>query len=578
MLANDESVPEIAGVIAPERPNLGPRLAIACVRAWRRAAAETRTLAWLMERGVEDIRIARRVALILGDEAVARLEANPYALVPLLPWRKVDELGMKLLAELGCVAPRQDVRRLVEAVDAVVKTTVANGDTAIDHQALRNAVARHLRVDERSQRVAEAISAGERNHAIVRTPSDWRAPGCALMEAAVIARLRRMLAHDYLAPLPVPMSNALERLLDGLKPGDHGQLHPEQRAAVLEVLQRPLSCLQGGAGVGKTTTTRVICDAWERLGGRIVLCAIAGKAALRLSRSTGRLAMTVARLLHQLRERDDIARELADGEADEVRCRQLDLRIASLAMIARDTLLVVDEASMLDLASAHALFRRLPEGARLLLVGDEAQLPPVGFGLVYHRLAQDDAITSRLAIVHRQTEASGIPTVAAAVRHTRMPALPTYGESHDGVSILECDPVSVPHFVVRVRQELAAANAEPLIVTATNQGEAGILGLNAKFHELHANGITEAAQLKGYLGQWFSPDDPVVFLRNDYPRGLFNGLLGKIISVNLEARSCIVAFEGYDEPHEVTSDDLIDLQLAYAITCHRAQGSQAPAV
>jgi len=548
VLADDDRIPEIAGVIAPDRPNLAPRLAVACAQAWRRMAGETGLVFWLMERGVEDVRIARRVGRVLGDDAVARLEANPYVLAALLPWGKVDALGLAVLAGSGCAAPREDIRRLVGAVDGIVRSVIADGNTMIGDQGLREAIARQLRVAVRSPLVAEAIAAAERNQGIVGSASGWRAPGCASMEDAVVARLRRMLADDYPANVAVPAAGALLRLLDELADPPHGHLHPEQRAAAADVLQRPLSCLQGGAGVGKTTTTRIICDAWERSGGTVVLCAIAGKAALRLSRSTGRLAMTVARLLHQLRERADTQRELAEGEADDMRCRALRLRLATLASIAPDALVVVDEASMLDLASAHSLLRRMPEGARLLLVGDEAQLPPVGFGLVFHRLVQDGAITARLAVVHRQSEASGIPIVAAAIRNARTPELPAYAGAFDGVSILECDPQSVARAVVRVRQDLCVAGAEPLVVTATNDGEAGIHSLNAKLHELHVGGSEDAPQLKGPLGDWFSPGEPVIFLRNDYRLGLFNGLLGMIVAVDPELGSCSVLFEGCNCP------------------------------
>jgi exodeoxyribonuclease V alpha subunit len=196
---------------------------------------------------------------------------------------------------------------------------------------------------------------------------------------------------------------------------------------------------------------------------------------------------------------------------------------------------------------------------------------------VFHRLVDDGQITARLTVIHRQTEASGIPAVAAAIRDGRMLDLPKYAGPADGASLVECNPAAIAGSIDGIWAELQQVGLEPLIVTATNDGDAGIHALNARFHNRHV-GQAELLPMKGYLGQWFAIGDPVVFLRNDYARGLFNGLLGRIVRIDHEARACAVQFEGYDEPHELGPDDLIDLALAYAITCHRAQGSQAPAV
>lgn len=576
VLADEEKVALIAEVIAPDRPRFGPRLAAACIRAYRDAAVEARTVMWLAEKGVDDVRIARRVALILGNDAIELLEANPYVLVPLLPWAKVDKLGLRLLVEAGCRAPRQDRRRLVGAVDAVVKKAISGGHTAVPNESLRFILGESLGVSERSPLIDLAVAMGERNGAVIRGAAGWRAPGCAAMEDAVVARLRRMLARDYPNRVPIPMPQTVDRFLKRFQVGGYS-LHDEQCAAVLKILQSPLACLQGGAGVGKTSTTKAICDVWENQGGRLLLCTIAGKAALKLSRSTGRLAMTVARLLAQLRERERIMEQLADPDLDSKRRDNLTERLAGLADLTPETLVVADEASMIDLASIHAVLRYMPEGSRLLLVGDEAQLPPVGFGLLYHRLIEEDTITARLTVVHRQTEASGIPAVAAEIRAGRMPTLAHYAGLGEGVSMLEASPEDLAGSVERVWEELGGQEAKPLIVTATNDGVAGIRGLNKRLHGRHVDQLG-LAELKGYLGEWFSVGDPVVFLRNDYGKGLFNGLLGRVISIDSEVRSCVVQFDGYDEPHEIGPDDLIDLALAYAITCHRGQGSQAPAV
>lgn len=575
VLSDEANIPAIAAVIAPDRKNLAPQLAAACVREWKDAEAETRTLAWLDAQGIEDVQIARRVCQILGDSAIERLRANPYCLVPLLKWTKVDQLALKLLVEAGIDSPTSDIRRLVGACDAVVKAHIKDGHTAGTLESLISGLVECLDVSEESSLIGDAIAAGKQFGAILPVADNWwRAPGCAAMEDSVQQRFRDISVTK--SQVKVPKAKVIEELLLDAQAAGH-PMHQEQREAVLKVVLRPLACLQGGAGVGKTTTAKVICDLWEQFGGNLVLTAIAGKAALRLSRSTGRLAMTLARLRMQLEERESIESRL-DGDLTPTDRKRAVAKLAKLAQINDRSLVLVDEASMLDLTNANALLRFMPDGARLVLVGDEAQLPPVGFGLIYHRLVSDDSITARLTVIHRQTEATGIPVVAAAVRDGVMPDLPQYIGPLDGVSFLEHDGSDLKSSIQKVWKQIRGVdNVAPLIVTATNKGDAGVNSLNALLHGIwhHGNSLEG---MKGHFGQWFSAGEPVVCLKNDYAKGLFNGLLGEIVRIEPDEGTLLAQFEGYDELHRLDDMDLLDLQLAYAISCHRGQGSQAPVV
>jgi len=577
VLCHTDNIALVAHVIAPERPNLALRLSAAVIRSWKEAVNETRLIDWLTRHGIEDIALALRIDRILGSDAVERLRANPYILVPLLPWAKVDSLGLRLLAEVGSTKPHEDPRRLVGSVDASVKMAIGNGHTAMDAGSLHASISRLLGVSNESKRVRDAVSIGERHGAVVRSGEVFRAPGCAAMEETVRAHLRSMLMPDYPRHVQVPSRPDLERLLCNLEDKSH-PMHPEQREAVLQIVDRTVFCLQGGAGVGKTFTTRMVCDLWEALAGNVLLCSLAGKAALRLSRSTGRVARTLARTMGELRERKEIEEELSGIDLDMSRRGMLEHRLSTLADIDGKTLVIVDEASMVDLPTMHALLRRMPPGARLLLVGDEAQLPPVGFGLIYHRLVEDNGLTSRLTTVHRQAEETGIPVASASIRRREAPIFHPYCGRGSGVSFVDAStPQTLAQTVERIAIELGGHDKGVLVVTATNEGDAGIKALNRRFHDLHIQN-TGFPAVKGHLGQWFSCGEPVIYLRNDYRRGLFNGLLGQVRHVDLDTRTCEVLFDGFDKPHRLESIDLIDLALAHAITCHKAQGSQAPRV
>lgn len=575
ILEDESNIPLIATVIAPERPNLASGLAAACVRSWKDARLQTDTLVWLTQQGIEDVGLARRIATILGPDAIAQLAANPYCLVPMVNWQKLDPFAQKLLAEGGCQYASRHPKRLLGACDAVVKRHIRDGHTAGTNETLRTGIARLLRISPDSPTMSRAFEIGLRHGAIVPDGATWRAPGCAQMEQFVLERLRQIRVSK--SPVGIPARQTLERLVASREVGGRA-LHPEQAEAIVETLRMPLACLQGGAGVGKTSVTRVVCDLWEQFGGEVMLTAIAGKAALQISRATGRLAMTMARLRVKLGRREEIQQRLLNGGMAANERQALEGELSRLPGITSSHLVIVDEASMLDLVSAKSLLQVMPEGARLLLVGDSGQLPPVGFGLIYQCLVTDPAITRRLTVIHRQSDASGIPRFAAEIRDGHLPVAAKYTGLGEGVSLLSCGPEDVANYVQAVwaAQKKLYKNL-PLVVTARNEGKAGVHALNRVFHrsQVAAKGLDE---VKGEYGDWFSLGDPCIFKRNDYSRGLFNGLLGVISDVDPDTRTVTALFDGYDEPHTLERDDFVDLQLAYAITCHRGQGSQAPCV
>jgi exodeoxyribonuclease V alpha subunit len=382
------------------------------------------------------------------------------------------------------------------------------------------------------------------------------------MEDAVVARLANLARQG-----------PSRRLRDALEAigANFESLSEEQARAVRKALSAGFTCLRGGAGTGKTHVARAICRIWEAAGGNLLLAAVAGKAALRLSRSTGRLARTVARTLHQLDERARTLDELAEDPDPDER-EKLGARLRELAHADENTLAVIDEASILDLSSLHGLLRRLPDGARLLLIGDECQLPPVNFGLLFHRFVRDPNITATLQSVHRQSSASGIPEVAALIRQREIPKLAPYGTSVHGVLLQPAEGRDdIADKVIATRNRLAG-HSEVMIVTPVNDGPCGVAGLNRRLHDDYVE-RTELQELPGPLGDLFSPGEPVVHRRNDYRRGLFNGSIGRVRRIDRSQRSLTAVFD--DEEHVFRGDELVDLALGYALTCHRAQGSEA---
>jgi exodeoxyribonuclease V alpha subunit len=238
---------------------------------------------------------------------------------------------------------------------------------------------------------------------------------------------------------------------------------------------------------------------------------------------------------------------------------------------------------MVDLGQWHQLVQAMPEGCRLLMVGDVAQLPPIGFGLVFHLLAGRADITSILTKIHRQTDESGIPMVAAAIRDREMPTFSLYSGIGTGVSFIDVPTSDVQSKVNEIAHELGGfwENDDLMICTALNESGIGVSGINEMFGRQRQNMLKVSEHnytfpceaVRGFLGNWFVPGDPVIFLRNDYREGLFNGSMGRVSEIDVHERKVIAVFDG--EAKEFKGGELFDLKLAYAITCHKAQGSQA---
>lgn len=553
----------LAAVMDPDRPVLGPRLAAALVAEWKAMAGEARLVEWLAAVGVTELSQARRVYVLLGTDAPRALEANPYCLVPLLDWKRVDALGLRLLNESGEPNPANHPHRLVGAADSVVKDLVGTGSTAINREEFRERIAGKLGAPPSSGALDRAVELAIAQRAVIVSASGLlRAPGCALMEEGIIARLRAMVTDGP--------PDRLIRLLANFEV-QGAVLTQDQTEAVRRSLYAGFSCLRGGAGTGKTFVTRTICDLWERAGGKLLLAALAGKAALRLSRSTGRLARTIFRTLRELDEREAIESQLA-GEIDQNERAALEAKLRDLAQLTSDTLVILDEASMVDLPSLHGLLRRIPQGARFLLVGDERQLPPVGFGLLFHRFVDDPAITSTLTTVHRQAATTSIPAVAAQIRRREMPSLSVYVSPHEGVMLERvAGREQIADRVVSIWNDLRE-NRDVMIVTPVNEGPCGVAGLNRRLHDEYLR-RKDLQELRGPLGDLFSPGEPVIHRRNCYKRGLFNGSLGSVHRIDRTERQLVAVFD--NEEQVFATEDLIDISLGYALTCHRAQGSEA---
>ncbi|WP_374428017.1 AAA family ATPase [Ideonella dechloratans] len=558
VLADLTRLPDVAQALEPAKPALATKIA---AQLYARAAAqagadaakasEVAFLTFLERLGIRGSRVASQLwRFVAGVDAVARLRRNPYLVASLVDWKLADRVGQRLLRD---VDPSADLvahpARLAGALSSAWRDILRDGDSAATQTRLESLL------EARGVPVAPALHLAEENGALRRFGPLVRVPGAAWLEDQVVTELYAIETRE--PTIRVPGGDALARLVYDAESNVAMRLTEEQRATVGKLLTLPIAALQGGAGVGKTTVMKVLALAWEYLGGDVVMGALAGKAALTLARGASthdrpRLAYTVARLIGML-ERQRAQEDDPDRK-----------RPASDVSFTSKTLLIIDEAGMLDTPSLHKLLSLLPEGSRLLFAGDQGQLPPVGIGKFFHDLVAEGSRVATLTKVLRQASDSAIPLIAAQVRSGSAPTLATWNCESKGVYLVPPADLLATQRRLRDAGELMVVAAKKATVSDINESE-------AHFRRDPGTAVRRLGPLASV-----AVGDPVVVTTNRYQDGLFNGLLGVVQTIH--GAEVTVLWDGESVPRTLSAEAQGDVELAYAITCHKAQGSSAEVV
>ncbi len=379
-------------------------------------------------------------------------------------------------------------------------------------------------------------------------------PWLAASEVGVAASIEAILAREE-----ATKALATESDLGTMESLEGVHLHSKQREAILGLLAAPLALLSGGPGVGKTTIVRWVVRLAQARGARVLLASPTGRAAKRLSEATGCDASTVHRLLGW----DPLAGTFLHDAANPLECN----------------LLVVDEISMLDVVLAHHLLKAVAAPTRLVLVGDPDQLPSVGPGNVLADLIASHRIPLyRLTEVFRQQGGSLIIENAHRILMGEEPRFPSRGDlTSDFYFFPADDAASAAERVVevvtqRIPQSFGMNWIDDVQVLAPMyRGDCGVDALNDRLREALGHGGREVV----YGGRTWRTGDRVVHTRNDYAREVFNGDMGRVARVD-EDGTVLVRFPEKEVLY--TPEELSDLQAAFAVTVHRSQGSEYPAV
>ncbi|MEU2431308.1 ATP-dependent RecD-like DNA helicase [Streptomyces sp. NPDC007861] len=550
-----------------EVPGLGPKRTKMIGAAWEEQKAIKEVMVFLQGVGVSTS-IAVRIYKKYGDASISVVKNQPYRLAADV-WGIGFLTADRIAQAVGI--PHDSPDRVKAGLQYALSQSTDQGHCFLPQEKLIADAVKLLQVDTGLviDCLAE-LAADEEGVVRERVPDpEGGDPLTAVYlvpfhraELSLAAQLTRLLRTDE-DRMPAFQDVAWDKALAWLADRTGAELAPEQEQAVRLALTRKVAVLTGGPGCGKSFTVRSIVELARAKKAKVVLAAPTGRAAKRLAELTGAEASTVHRLL-ELKPGGDAAYD---------RDRPLDA-----------DLVVVDEASMLDLLLANKLVKAVAPGAHLLLVGDVDQLPSVGAGEVLSDLLSDGSPVPsvRLTRIFRQAQQSGVVTNAHRINSGAQPL--TQGLD-DFFLFVEDDTEEAGRLTVDVaaRRLPARFGLDPRrdvqVLAPMHRGPAGAGTLNGLLQQAITPARPDLPE-KRFGGRVFRVGDKVTQIRNNYEKGkngVFNGTVGVVTSLNADdQRLTVLTDEDEEVPYDF--DELDELAHAYAVTIHRSQGSEYPAV
>ncbi|MEU8823226.1 ATP-dependent RecD-like DNA helicase [Streptomyces sp. NPDC048636] len=554
----------------PERlievPGLGPKRTKMIGAAWEEQKAIKEVMIFLQGVGVSTS-IAVRIYKKYGDASISVVKNEPYRLAADV-WGIGFLTADKIAQSVGI--PHDSPDRVKAGLQYALSQSTDNGHCYLPEEQLIAEAVKLLQVD--TGLVIDCLGelAAEEGVVRERLPAPGGGDPVAAVYLVPFHRAELSLAGQVLRLLrteedrmPAFRGVDWEKALTWLAGRTGAELAPEQRDAVRLALTEKVAVLTGGPGCGKSFTVRSVVELARAKKAKVVLAAPTGRAAKRLAELTGAEASTVHRLL-ELKPGGDAAYD---------RDRPLDA-----------DLVVVDEASMLDLLLANKLVKAVPPGAHLLFVGDVDQLPSVGAGEVLRDLlAPGGPVPAvRLTRIFRQAQQSGVVTNAHRINEGVPPL--TQGLS-DFFLFVEDDTEEAGRLTVDVaaRRIPAKFGLDPRrdvqVLAPMHRGPAGAGALNGLLQQAITPARPDLPERR-FGGRIFRVGDKVTQIRNNYEKGangVFNGTVGVVTSLDTdEQRLTVLTDEDEEVPYDF--DELDELAHAYAVTIHRSQGSEYPAV
>lgn len=517
------------------------------------AKAELRELMFFLEsKGIPGA-YARRIHTVYGEQSVPVIEQEPYRLAD-----EVDGIGFRIADRiaLACGVDIESFERIAAGIRYALTSISDTGHTCVPEDVLVQAAAKELGCDSYAvaQVMAQLLRQGTLAMEDAWGPTLIYPDHLYFAERKVAERLLRL--RDCALAL---RESDVAALTDEFERERKIELAAAQREAVQAAVRNGILVMTGGPGTGKTTTIQAVLNVLSRLGCKIVLAAPTGRAAKRLSEATGRDALTVHRLLEATGARSGRA-QFGRGEDNPIDA----------------DVVIVDEVSMMDILLMFYLLRAIPDGCRIVLVGDVDQLPAVGPGSVLKDIIRSETTpVVRLTEIFRQAGQSPIVLNAHRINRGQFPDV----RSTRDFQLREvADDEEAAQMVVQIcSQELPRegidVGRDVQVLSPMHRLACGVENLN-KLLQASLNPANRTKAEAVHAGRIFRLGDKVMQTRNDYDKGVFNGDIGLV--ADMDEEMVWVRFPDGDVPYD--KSELDALAPAYAMSVHKSQGSEYPIV
>ena len=531
-----------------EVQGIGAKRAAALTSAWRQQREIRKVMIFLQSYGAGP-GLAARIYKRYGDRSIAVVQENPYRLA--LDMFGVGFVTADRIARGIGIAPDSPARAQAGVLHTLEEAS-GEGHLYYPRTALIQRCQKLLEIDRQVIAAAvEELAQGGRlvvegqPDPAVYLPAFHRAEsGIALLLLQLQAAPRAFREMDR------------DKALEWVQGRMEIVLADKQREALRIALESKVAVITGGPGTGKTTIIRALLLILKAAGVRFLQAAPTGRAAKRMAQAGGEEARTIHRLLEYSPREGEFKRNAAHP----LECQ----------------VLILDEASMIDALLMYHLLKALPPSCSLLLVGDADQLPSVGPGRVLKDVIESGRVpVAELNEIFRQAEASRIVVNAHRIN---VGLMPVQEEEGDFFFIRQENPEEVVRLILKLCRERIPARfgLDPVediqVLSPMHRGPVGVSELNRVLQEA----LNPAAVELAHGERRFRPGDKVMQVRNNYERDVFNGDIGRVEAVDVQARTVSVRYEGRRVLYEATA--LEEITLAYAVSVHKAQGSEFPAV
>ena len=532
-------------------PGIGKKTAEKISTSYLEQSELTEIMVWLENHGISNT-YAGKIFAKYGSFAIDIMEKDIYRL-----FQDIEGIGFltadKLAFNLGI--QREDKRRIISGIDYALMQLCNNGHCCIPEMALVDKTAKILQVNNQIifTILKERIDNGSLNTEVVGGETLIYPPYLYYAEKKVAMRLLQL--QQATEPL---LEDNLSLFIKVWEKDNQIQLAQKQKEAIKACLHHGVLVLTGGPGTGKTTVIKGIVSILKAQGLKIRLAAPTGRAAKRLSETTGQKALTIHRLLeaNNLAQDDNLQLGFSKDIND-----QLDADV-----------IILDEVSMVDIVLMHHFLNAVPDGCRIILVGDTDQLPAVGPGSVLKDIIRSQKIPAiRLDEIFRPAQTSMIIQNAHIINAGRLPDIRkqysdfVFYELNDDTSItqkiLDLCTKDLPHEGFDVLKDVQ-------VLSPMHRFLCGVENLNLMLQE-QLNPKKNQDELK-YSSQTFRVGDKVMHIRNNYQKNVFNGDIGFIQDINNEK----LTVDYFDHIVTYEKNELNELTLAYASSVHKSQGSE----